>query len=121
MDELARFFIRRCDEPANDADAFHRCRDFFDGLQVAFDECRALDHVPRGVSADGHFRECNKFGAALACLVGEIDDLGGIAAEVTHGWVDLSKSDLHTNSVMPQGRECTARLKLSSPRADSKL
>jgi len=74
--------------------------DVLHGFTIVHDKRCALDQIARRISADSQFRKKYQAGALGASTGCEVDDLRGIAGEVSHRGIDLAQRDLHTLSVM---------------------
>ena len=73
--------------------------DALDRFAIAGDERRPLDQIAGWVSADRQFRKKNQSGAGALGALREIDDLGGVAGEVSDRGIDLAQRNLHFSSV----------------------
>ena len=78
-------------------------RDLLDGLAIARDEGGPLDQIARRIAAHRQFGKQDQPGAARLRAPGKLDDLGGVAGEISDRGVDLAERNLHIFSVKQEG------------------
>src|SRR5581483_8847415 len=88
-------------------DAAGRRGDLLHGGARCANEARAEQEVLGWVARDGELREEDEVGALAACAAEPVDDLQGVACEVTDDAVDLCECEPHASSMREVVRGAT--------------
>src|ERR1700730_15781086 len=73
--------------------------DLLGSLAIARDEGRAFDQIAGRVAADRQLGKQDQSGADRLRATGVVDDLGGVAGEISDRGIDLAERNLHIFSV----------------------
>src|ERR1041385_798517 len=80
--------------------------DVLDGFAIVFHERTALDQITRRISADRKLWKQNEARASCLGPLGEINNLGGVAGEISARGINLPQRDLHPSSLRQNQRVC---------------
>src|SRR5205823_2105827 len=98
-DWFASFRLGGSDKTTDDCNATSFDRDSFCGFAIMGDERRALDQIAWRVAANRKLGKQNQASPGSLSLMGEVNDLGCVAGEVSDRGIDLSQRYLHSSSV----------------------
>lgn len=77
--------------------------EFGHGLTAGSDKPLAEEEIAGGVAGDDQFRGDEKVRSQSGGFDGGLFDESGVAGQVSHGWVQLSKCDFHRVRRHPEG------------------